>query len=91
MPEVPSAGVYSSQESRTTAVPLVGCWSVPTSHTESPSGSTPANGTGMRVVCLLAAHAVRALGLGGLLASESGTTSKVTVEAAVFPEESMTE
>ena len=45
----------------------------------------------MRVVCLLAAHAVRALGLGGLLASESGTTSKVTVEAAVFPEESMTE
>ena len=89
-PEPVVAGVYSSHSVPSSTVPRAGDCSMPTSVTESPSGSMPLSGTGMRLVSPLTAQAVRACGRGAALACPEATTSKVTVEVAEFPAESRT-
>ena len=90
MPEASELGVYSIHSVPSVAVPIVGGWSMPTRVTESPSGSMPVRGTGMRVVWPAAAHAVRALGWGAEFACSAPMTLKVAVALAVLPALSVT-
>ena len=89
MPVASSEGVYSSHSVPSTTLPLAGGWSMPTRATESPSGSMPVSGTGMRVIWPCTAHALSALGTGALLAAEEAMISNVTVVVARLPTESM--
>ena len=89
MPVASSEGVYSSHSVPSTTLPLAGGWSMPTRATESPSGSMPVSGTGMRVIWPCTAHALSALGTGALLAAEEAMTSNVTVVVARLPTKSM--
>ena len=90
MPVVLRAGVYSIQSVPNSIVPLDGACSIPTSVTESPSGSIVDSGTGIRVVCPDTAHAVRGRGCGAALAPSRATTSNTTVDVAMLPTMSCT-
>ena len=63
---------------------------MPTRATESPSGSMPVRGTGMRLICPWTAQALSGLGTGALFAALAATISKVTVVVARLPAESTT-
>ena len=90
VPDAFSPGVYSIHSVPSVAVPIVGGWSIPTRVTESPSGSMPLRGTGMRMVCPALAQAVSALGWGAEFAWSAPITLKLATALAVLPAESVT-
>ena len=83
--------MYSIHVACAVALPFCGEVSRLRRTTESPSGSMPSSGTGMRTLWPAVAQAVMSRGRGAWLESEAARISKVTVLEARLPAESMTE
>lgn len=79
------AAVYSMKVEPTFTVPFEGAVSMPTSATESPSGSIPVSGMGMRAVVPAMARALTVRGRGLALSSPTALTRRVTCAESSCP------